>query len=575
MQRGENKKLEHLIKFAVDEFQKINFEDYDSKEFAIARMGFLSTKPNSHGLEISEEVLKNYASTVLGKWVVAKMFNGDATTHLPDEQIMGNIPRDQEVEFVYDEDGYLGAYVDAVISKIYAKDFCNMFEDDNKRAVSVEMKIATENGNDTNDVVNELNIVGVTTLGKNVNPSCPESDITFVRFAEDQAQDYFKSVHKDSLATLKKFAKERKEEMAEKTYKVDKSKDAMSDKPWGEVDKIDLRNKIMEASNKATLVKAVYMLVEDGWEDAPSEHLKYPVMELRGDTFVYNRDGLASALGYAKKENETAVVNKVMKIYKSLGLTDEEGKEETKMAEIEFAAVNIDDMWCQIYRIMRDERHNWNYYIRNIYEEDNQKFAIIYDDEHKLYRLDFSLTEEGMTLADEIVEVKEEFVETENMVKFAEPENVEQYRNFAKTEEPTDEEEDGKETKMSADEMIAKIAELEAQISERDNIIMENNKELDGLRKFQADYYDNQKALKVEETMQKYAQFMEKETAQSFRTEGMECKFSEVDAWMNKVKASVVDKVMKGSPSTNVEFTRIAGVDNTIIKKSNNIWDEL
>lgn len=44
------------------------------------------------------------------------------------------------------------------------------------------------------------------------------------------------------------------------------------------------------------------MLVEDGWEDAPSEHLKYPVMELKGDTFVYNRDGLSSALGYAKKK---------------------------------------------------------------------------------------------------------------------------------------------------------------------------------------------------------------------------------------------------------------------------------
>ena len=69
----------------------------------------------------------------------------------------------------------------------------------------------------------------------------------------------------------------------------------------------------MEASNRDSLVKDVYMLVEDGWEDAPSEHLKYPVMCFDGDTLVYNRDGLASALGYANKEKETTVVTKVEK----------------------------------------------------------------------------------------------------------------------------------------------------------------------------------------------------------------------------------------------------------------------
>lgn len=69
----------------------------------------------------------------------------------------------------------------------------------------------------------------------------------------------------------------------------------------------------MEASNKASLVKDVYMVVEDGWEDAPSEKLKYPVMQFKGDTLVYNKGGLSSALGYAKAENDSAVVSKVEK----------------------------------------------------------------------------------------------------------------------------------------------------------------------------------------------------------------------------------------------------------------------
>jgi hypothetical protein len=71
-------------------------------------------------------------------------------------------------------------------------------------------------------------------------------------------------------------------------------------------------------------VHDVYALVEDGWEESPSEHLKYPIMELSGDTFYYNRYGLASALAYAKQENETEVVSKVMKLYKKFKLDDGE-----------------------------------------------------------------------------------------------------------------------------------------------------------------------------------------------------------------------------------------------------------
>ena len=84
----------------------------------------------------------------------------------------------------------------------------------------------------------------------------------------------------------------------------------------------------MKAINKATLVKAVYALVEDGWEEAPSEHLKYPIMQLVGDTFYYNRGALASALAYAKKENEQEVINKVEKLYKKFKLDNEGGDDE-------------------------------------------------------------------------------------------------------------------------------------------------------------------------------------------------------------------------------------------------------
>ena len=577
--------LEKLINFAVDTIQQIQFDDYDEKEFAIAKVGFLSTRPNSHGLEISEKVLRECASTVLGKWMVAKMnwLRTDATTHVPSEHIMGSFPKDQDIEFVEDDDGYLRAYATAIISKRYAKDYCKMFDDDNERAVSVEMSVITENGEDINDKVLSFNIVGVTTLGKNVAPSCPESDVTMIRFSQEDADAYFNKMNEHNLTPLKKFAKERIESMA-KTYKIDKSKEAMSDKAWGEVDKAAMRDKIMEASNKATLVKAVYMLVEDGWEEAPSEHLKYPVMELKGDTFVYNRDGLASALGYAKKENETTVVNKIEKIYKKLDLDDNEGGKEEKMAEIEFSAVNIGDLWGRVYAAIR-EHDAWDYCIQGIYEEDNQKFAILIDRDQKLYRLDFSLTEEGMTVSDELAEVKQEFTETDNIKKFAEPENVEQYTKFADPKDEDDESDDKDDededepkeepTKMSEDEMMAKIAELEKSIEERDHIIMDKDTELEELRAYKAAVVAKEMACRVDSVMEEVRTYINDEQFAEFKAEGLSCGENDIDAWSNKVKATCFSEVKKNIKKDDKGVFSFAMPK--VIKHSdpNSIWEKL
>ena len=89
--------MEQLITFAVDEIQKIDMSDYSDAEFAVARVGFLSTRPNSHEYNISEEVLRECAPSVLGKWMVVKMdyLGQDATTHEKDEYIVGQFPREQ------------------------------------------------------------------------------------------------------------------------------------------------------------------------------------------------------------------------------------------------------------------------------------------------------------------------------------------------------------------------------------------------------------------------------------------------------------------------------------------------
>lgn len=563
--------MEKLIDFAVEDIEQIQFDDYDEKEFAIAKVGFMSNRPNSHKLEISEEVLRENANTVLGKWMVVKMdFMGlDAEGHDPQEHIVGFFPKDQEIEFVEDEDGYIRAYATAVISKIYAKDYCKMFDGDNERAVSIEMMCNTENGKDTDDKVLSFTIVGVTTLGKAIRPSIPESDVSFVRFSQEKATAYFSELNEHNLTPLKKFAKERIANMAKEDYvnhPISTSKDDIYEGEWdGQKAKQDL----VKEKNFKSLAPKVCMKLEEGWEDREVTKLDYPVMMLYDGKWVYSTKGLSSALGYAKKEDETAVVNKIEKIYKKLGLDD--GKEvKSEMAEIEFSAVNIGDMWGRIWDIIEQKRE-WDYSISGIYEEDNQKFAILKNRDQNLYRLNFTLTEEGLTASDEVIEVKQDFIDTDNIRKFSEPENVEQYQKFAEVEPEKKE--------MSLEEAMDKIANLESEIEKRDNIIMENEKsmkekdiELSDLRTFKQTCMEAERGSKVEAVMSEVSKFMDKAQAEESRKEGLTCEFSAVDAWANKVKASVFDKMSKASTKEG-DFTRMSAPVE--IKKTGSVWDRL
>ena len=544
-------------------------DNYPEHKFTVFKCCFLSTKPNAHKLDISNDVLRRDAQSILGNMLVAKIQNGDATTHLPSEIQYGYFPREQEIEFV-EEDGITKAYAYAVVSKHYSKELNNIFEFDNLRNSSVEMTVTTDNDEDEGKVV-ALDIFGLTVLGKAIAGSCPDADIKMVRFSVEDAAAYF--AKSDSLSNLKQFVEERKQLMAEKkTYKIDKSKEAMSTADWGDYDKATMRDKIMEAKNRDTLVKSVYLLVEDGWKDAPSEHLKYPVMMLDGEKFIYNRNALSSALAYAKQNDETEVVNKIKAIYKKLDLDDDsERKEDKKMAEIEFSAVDIGDMWGRLYIAMREAR-NWEYGIQGIYEEDNKKFAILIDDAKKLYRLDFSLTEDGLTLADEVVEVKQEFTETDNIKRFAEPEDVAKYRLADCDEHDHDDDKDDEhDEEMSADDMKARIAQLEKDIEDRDNIIMGQNSELETLRQFKKDVEDKEKAISVEAIMAECKEYMSDDCYKQMREEGMACEFADVDAWANKVKAYCFSAVKKTTKKEKTDvFTFAAPVEK---KEHKGLWD--
>lgn len=559
--------MEKTIKFEASSIKHIDMSEYDNDDYMVGRTAFLSTRPNSHDIVIPENVLREYAPSVLGKWVTAEVKFNDCTTHTNGQSIVGIVPKEQDVEFVEADDGYLDAYVDCIISKRYAKEYCNVFsEDDAQRSVSIEAKFSMVDEHECDG----FDIKTITTLGRTVRPSVPDANITIVRFSEEDAENYYSNLHKsDSLSNLKQFVEERKQSMAEKyvNHPINTSKDAVYTGEW---DGDEAKKNLVKEKNYKTLAPKVCLRLEEGWEDREVTKLGYPVMGLYDGEWRYSTKALSSALAYAKQNDETEVVNKIEAIYKKLDLDDDsERKEDKKMAEIEFSAVDIGDMWGRLYGAIREAR-NWEYGIQGIYEEDNKKFAILIDDAKKLYRLDFSLTEDGLTLADEVVEVKQEFTETDNIKKFAEPDNVAEYRLA-----DCDDDDDEHEEEMSADEMKAKMADLEKDIESRDNIIMEKDAELEELRKFKAEVEEQRKAATVESIMAECKEYMSDEQYKEMREEGMACKMAEIDGWTNKVKAVSFSAVKKNVKKTNDGLFRFAAPINKTNREDEDVWTRL
>ena len=502
--------MEKTIKFEASSIKHIDMSEYDNDDYMVGRTAFLSTRPNSHDIVIPENVLREYAPSVLGKWVTAEVKFNDCTTHTNGQSIVGIVPKEQDVEFVKADDGYLDAYVDCILSKRYAKEYCNVFsEDDAQRSVSIEATFSMVDEHECDG----FDIKTITTLGRTVRPSVPDANITIVRFSEEDAESYYSNLHKsDSLSNLKQFVEERKQLMAEKyvNHPINTSKDAVYTGEW---DGDEAKKNLVKEKNYKTLAPKVCLKLEEGWEDREVTKLGYPVMGLYDGKWRYSTKALSSALAYAKQNDETEVVNKIKAIYKKLGLDDDsERKEEAKMEEIkELAATEV---------------------------------------------------EAESTLE----EKKEEMAEPEIEVKAEEPscDDCDEHDHDDDKDAEHDEE-------MSADDMKARIAQLEKDIEDRDNIIMGQNSELETLRQFKKDVEAKEKAISVEAIMAECKEYMSDDCYKQMREEGMACEFADVDAWANKVKAYCFSAVKKTPKKEKTDvFTFAAPVEK---KEHKGLWD--
>ena len=572
----------------------INMENYSEEEFLVTEVDFLGCNPNSHKIAINEEVFRQCASSVLGKFLVAKVAYGDATGHDSDEGIVGYIPSEQEVRFVRNSQGYLRGIVDGVVSKQYASEFCKIFTQANHtRSVSVEMGVEEEPSED-GTIAKRFNIMGVTVLGMSVRPSSPGSVMDVKRFSEttikNDCSNYYKSVWQKLAdkegSELDMYVQNRKTKFA-KSYSVNTTE--LKETPWGEVDKTELRNKVMEASNRAELVKKVYLKVMDGWEEAPSENLKYPVMEFKDGTFYYNRFALASALAYARQHDEADVVSKVEKLYKKFKLAEEgEEKNMSKKFEIEGR-----EAWGDVIAQVQ-EHEGKDAYVDSI-EDDHIIFTI--DDVRYRVDADVEVGEDDKAVKADIHwdtkkedavqheddddkdsmsedEPKEDDADTEH--KEDNMEDKECSDNKCSKEEDLEDdkskEDESKEDKAECSEDEEMSEKAKEKISELENIIMEKDEELAELRKYKEAKEEAEKNFAVQELLEELRECVDDETLEALKEEGLACKLSEIDGWKNKAKAMAFDKGARKEMSTGIWSMAIT---KKVTKESTSKWDSI
>lgn len=512
--------MEKIKQFSVDDIYL--FTDDEDVDFALGEVYLLAEGNNSHKNPISLDVLKRDAHTMLGKFLIAKYsdFQKDVTTHTQDQQIVGYFPKDGKIQFK-EKDGKTFAVFDVLISKLYATPVYQLFKEHNFRNVSAEFSCIEQEEPDENgdNPIEKIMFHGCTILGLNYKPSCEGAEMNIKRFSAESADDYY-SKHNNSL---KLFSERRKKELADKkTYKINEKE--LKDTPWGEIDKTDIRDKVMNAENRDELVKVVYGVVEDGWQEAPSEHLKYPLMQLVGDTFYYNRNALSSALTYAKQNDEQEVIDKVEKLYKDFDLADEGGE---KMAEKKFDELEGREVYAVVIRKVQ-EHLGKDYFVNSIQddkvvvtnEETKERFDIpaeIHaeaDDKEFKVEIDFDKMEKS--------KVQKMGLNSEAIMAMVNAETVEAREEAKKMVDETDEQ-----TNIIMEKVCAMACELEE------------------LRTFKTQKLNEEKNFAVDKIMANVKDDLSVEKYEELMEEGKNCEFEKIAEFESKVKSFAYDESKK------------------------------
>lgn len=352
---------------------KIDIEEINNGDFLKLKLYAISDTVNRNGSEFLREGFDESIPTIYNKPILAyfnkKMDDTEEHNSRVDvdrygdvfydydydgaEKPVGVIPESAEI-YVEQLDGKNWVVINsAYIWTEYNKRLIDVIKRQITKKVSVEIESVDSWEENGVEKIRIWKFLGITILGKDKfgNPieegiegaklvlDGYENSNTFnsyksrFSFAMSSNKDSYYSEILEKYGVMSKventvFAKQ-DEYGTGKPISVDKSKEAVSNDSWGDVDKTTLRDTVLKARNYKTLVKSVYLDVQDGWENSPSEKLKYPVMQYKDGKFVYNAGGLLSAQQYGEKYDES-IAKKALTIRKRLGLVKSEKEEKMK-----------------------------------------------------------------------------------------------------------------------------------------------------------------------------------------------------------------------------------------------------
>lgn len=267
------------------------------------------------------------------------------------EQILGFIRQTDRKEIV-ERDGLHWICCTAMIYTQYNYKQVKKLLKDRKKKVSVEIAVLDSEMVDGVEYIKEFDLKGITILGSRngiqVKEGIEGAGLSILEVFDAARFSGQKQTIIQAYSQLEDDEKKKEDgnlaiEDFEKALKVNKSKEAMSDTSWGDVDKAELRKRIVEASNFKEIADDAFLDLREGWEEGEVTKLKYPVMEIKGDELVYNRGALGSAKAYAEKNGEEEVLKKLKAIYEHLDL-DFEAKFDCECDE--FCDLYEDDVPC-------------------------------------------------------------------------------------------------------------------------------------------------------------------------------------------------------------------------------------
>lgn len=347
----------------------VNISEINNGDFLLLKIYALSNGVNKNNSEFLEEGFEESIKTIYNKPILAYYnriindveehnsmlnmdFNGEPFYDYDydgAEKPVGVIPESANI-YVEEKDGKKWVVIEnGFIWTEYNFKLTNLLKKQITKKVSVEIEPVHSYLDEFGiERIKTWKFLGITILGKNKDGSAVEEGIEGAKLVLDGYENTEKFITykkkfnyavnnmKYTSDVLKKYNISFEEE--KKYISVDKSKESVSNDSWGDIDKTKIREIVLNAKNSSEIVRSVYLDVQDGWEESPSEKLKYPVMQYKNDKFVYNSNALLSAQQYGEKYDKN-VAKKAFDIRKKLGLIKTK-KEETMETFVENARNN-------------------------------------------------------------------------------------------------------------------------------------------------------------------------------------------------------------------------------------------